>query len=442
MTYADAERFLFRELRNYRNTGSVADAPADPTTGEGEVAPPRQYPTKARLLTFLAETGHPHAAPGVRYVHVAGTNGKGTVSHCVAAMARAAGLRVGLYTSPHYVEFRERVRIDGAMISEGEVVEFVARHRDRMLALKLSFFEATAALAFHAFAARGVEVAVLEVGLGGTWDASNVITPLVSVVTNIDLEHTAELGPTRMHIAGEKAAVIKTGTPVVVGRRHPETDPVFEATAAGLHARLVYADEAIAPGTPLPPSELAGPFDDENLRVAIATWRLAGEALGLSTAAVERGYPGLTRLSEQGYRGRFQLLSRSPLVLVDAGHNAAAWSRCVPHALAVWAAWRAERGDPPSRPFVVCGFKADKPVEQFFEYLPAGARVHVSQASVLTDTPEALLPRAPAAFAKTGHATVAAGLEEVLAEAGPDDFVFVGGSSYVVGDAIAYFARR
>ena len=224
MTYSETLDYLFNSLPMYHRIGQAAYK-ADITN----------------TVSLMQHLGNPERR--FRSIHVAGTNGKGSVSHMLASILMQAGYKVGLYTSPHLVDFRERIRINGAMIPQEEVTRFVELHKDYMQSLQLSFFEMTVGLAFDYFAAQQVDVAVVEVGMGGRLDSTNVIMPDLSIITNIGFDHTQFLGNTLPLIAGEKAGIIKPGVPVVIGESHPETRPVFEQKAAEMGAPIYFADD-------------------------------------------------------------------------------------------------------------------------------------------------------------------------------------------------------
>ena len=224
MTYSETLDYLFNSLPMYHRIGQAAYK-ADITN----------------TVSLMHHLGNPERR--FRSIHVAGTNGKGSVSHMLASILMQAGYKVGLYTSPHLVDFRERIRINGAMIPQEEVTRFVELHKDYMQSLQLSFFEMTVGLAFDYFATQQVDVAVVEVGMGGRLDSTNVIMPDLSIITNIGFDHTQFLGNTLPLIAGEKAGIIKPGVPVVIGETHPETRPVFEQKAAEMGAPIYFADD-------------------------------------------------------------------------------------------------------------------------------------------------------------------------------------------------------
>lgn len=411
--YAEALAELFALERNWARDGDTGEAwDLDQTRA---------------LLTAL---GQPH----LRWpsVHVAGTNGKGTTAHAVAALAQSAGLRIGLYTSPHYVDFAERIRVDGRPAEHAWIAAWLREHLPLARRLNASYFETAVAMAFAYFAERGVELAVVEVGMGGRLDSTNVITPLVSVVTNIGLDHVAQLGPTLAHIAREKAGIVKPYTPLVVGRRQAETEAVFAEATRAHHAHLSYAPP-LAPDDPLvDASGLVGPFVAENLAAAAAAWRIAARRHPLRPAEAPRLRGTVLELT--GYRGRFQRLRENPLTLLDAGHNVDAWARSVP-ALLDLAAGR--------RLHLVVGLTAGRDATELLRLLPNDARVYTgpiafARRAVSKDVvAEAAAPRKVHVAASLTEAYQAA-----LKAATTEDAVLVIGSSFAVGDVLAYEATR
>ncbi|MBR5634319.1 MAG: bifunctional folylpolyglutamate synthase/dihydrofolate synthase, partial [Prevotella sp.] len=315
MNYKETCDFLFSQLPMFERQGAGGYKPGLQTSE-----------------TLDEYYGHPHR----RYqtIHVAGTNGKGSVSHALASILRESGLRVGLYTSPHLVDFRERIRVNGEYISEQYVVDFVESLLPSLLGegsgerLSPSFFELTTAMAFKYFADEQVDVAVIEVGLGGRLDSTNIITPMLSVITNIALDHTQFLGSTIAEIAAEKAGIIKRGVPVVIGEATPETRPVFEQKAREMEAPIFFAEEFEMPA-PLPDFELKGAYQQKNLRTILcAVAQMKSEELRmkneLSIVNCQLSIGGL------GLSGRWQTLREQPLVICDTGHNPAAWEYLAP----------------------------------------------------------------------------------------------------------------
>ena len=324
MTYQQTLDFLFSQLPMYHRIGAAAyKADIQPT------------------IDLMAALGHPECK--FRSIHVAGTNGKGSVSHMLASILQEAGYRVGLYTSPHLVDFRERIRIGGQMIPQQDVVDFVERYRQLFADLGLSFFEMTVGLAFDYFANEHVDIAVVEVGMGGRLDSTNVITPDLSIITNIGFDHTQFLGNTLPLIAGEKAGIIKPGIPVVIGETQPETRPVFERVAAERHAPISFADShyLVSPMPSDDPSQLT--FDvtrlDDHSTVRGLTCQLPGDYQRHNIATVLRAVDilrqdplfripdstisgGIARVVDNTHlRGRWQVISRRPLTICETAHN-------------------------------------------------------------------------------------------------------------------------
>jgi dihydrofolate synthase/folylpolyglutamate synthase len=398
-----------------------------------------------------SSTGHP------KYVHIAGTNGKGSVSHMLAAVLQSAGYRTGLFTSPHLVDFRERIRTDGEMIPEAAVVEFTDTYRDEMVRLGLTFFEMTTALALWWFSgnARGdyavggrVDVAVIETGLGGRLDSTNIITPEVSVITNIGLEHTQYLGNTIEAIAAEKAGIIKPGVPVVVGEADAGSAPVFRARAAELSSELIWAGRAGSFEL-----DLTGGYQRKNLATVLATVDvLRRGGMEITDDALREGLAHTVAMT--GLRGRWQVVRRAPLVVLDTAHNA--------HGLAEVTRQIARERQGHDKLWMVLGFAADKDLSAIVPLLPSDAHYILTRA----DTPRAMRADEVAekigslhtrgtsvpptegtpvaakqpdiAFPKLSTApTVSAAIERALALAGPLDMIFVGGSNFVVGEALA-----
>lgn len=328
MTYQETLDFMFSQLPMYHRIGAAAyKADIQPT------------------IDMMEALGNPERE--FRSIHVAGTNGKGSVSHFLASILQEAGYKVGLYTSPHLVDFRERIRINGEMIPEQEVVDFITHHSSLITEKHLSFFEMTVGLAFDYFAREKVDIAVIEVGMGGRLDSTNVITPLLSVITNIGLDHTQFLGDTLEKIAFEKAGIIKPGVPVVIGETQPETKPVFERVAAERHAPITFADQHWHVRTSavnrdesrllfdVLDLDMAGDREDDEWRCGLVS-QLAGSyqlknlatvfeavrqlPLPLNDHIVERG---IARVVDNTHlHGRWQVIANRPLTICETAHNA------------------------------------------------------------------------------------------------------------------------
>ena len=391
--------------------------------------------------------GHPHRQ--FKTIHVAGTNGKGSCSHTIAAILQTAGYRVGLYTSPHLVDFRERIRVNGECISEQYVVDFVEEERNFFEPLHPSFFELTTALAFKYFAEAKVDIAVIEVGLGGRLDCTNIITPILSVVTNISLDHTQFLGDTLQKIAGEKAGIIKPNVPVVIGESNAETRPVFEAKAAENNAPIIFAEdtqevlkaEHKPDGTMLYTTksygnisgELAGEYQQKNTNTVLHVVKYLKDVRIINNDDCVRS--GFANVCEApGLMGRWQTIGKSPLVVCDTGHNVGGWQYLSSQIKSVEC--KALR--------IVFGMVDDKDIEHVMDMLPKNAVYYFAQATTHRAIPVSVVGEKASAHGLHGtcYTSVDEAYEHALADADKDDFVFVGGSSYVVADLLTYLKNN
>ena len=390
---------------------------------------------------LMAHLGNPHTQ--LRAVHVAGTNGKGSTSHLIAAALQAQGYRVGLFTSPHLVDFRERIRISGEMIPEEEVVRFVAANRAFLDEIRPSFFETTMALAFWYFAEQKVDIAVIEVGLGGRLDSTNILTPLLSVITNIGIDHTEFLGNTLAEIAAEKAGIIKQHTPCVIGETQPETQPVFlnraqecDILGDGLettNCRLWFADQCGFMRKrrlkEAPNCQLKGIYQDKNQQTAFVALQVLRNICGvdISREAIATGFAQVCTLT--GLRGRWEVLSQSPLTICDTGHNSHG-IRYVAEQLSRFI----------SSPHIILGMVADKDIDDVLRLLPEQANYYFTQPA----TPRAMLATDLQARWQRIHpntqslafTTVNEAIKTAYANAHADDVVFIGGSNYLVGEVL------
>ena len=391
--------------------------------------------------------GHPHRQ--FKTIHVAGTNGKGSCSHTIAAILQAAGYRVGLYTSPHLVDFRERIRVNGECISERYVVDFVEEERNFFEPLHTSFFELTTALAFKYFAEAKVDIAVIEVGLGGRLDCTNIITPILSVITNISLDHTQFLGDTLQKIAGEKAGIIKPNVPVVIGESNAETRPVFEAKAAENNAPIIFAEdtqevlkaEHKPNGTMLYTTnsygdisgELAGEYQQKNTNTVLHVVKYLKDVHIIDNDdCVRAGFANVCEAT--GLMGRWQTIGKSPLVVCDTGHNVGGWQYLSSQIKSV--VCKALR--------IVFGMVDDKDIEHVMDMLPKNAVYYFAQATTHRAIPVSVVGEKASTHGLHGtcYTSVDEAYEHALADADKADFVFVGGSSYVVADLLTYLKNN
>ena len=383
--------------------------------------------------------GHPHQK--YQTIHIAGSNGKGSCSHTLAAILQEEGLKVGLYTSPHLVDFRERIRINGKMIPKEEVIRFVEDERAFFEPLHPSFFELTTALAFKYFADQKVDVAVIEVGLGGRLDCTNIITPILSIITNISLDHTQFLGNTLDRIAREKAGIIKRGIPVVIGETTPETKPVFLDKAKEMNAHILFAEEErevesskenVNGGRDYQTQtfgrlhgELGGAYQEKNTNTLLCALRL----LGINdTASIAKGLSNVSELT--GLMGRWQQLRTQPKVVCDTGHNIGGWQYLAPQIQAQTC--KTLR--------IVFGMVDDKDMEGVMRLLPKEAVYYWTQASSKRAFPVEIVAKEAERHALRGksYSSVREAYDNALEDSLQDDFIFVGGSSYIVADLLAY----
>lgn len=429
VTYTETLAYLYEQLPMFQRVGA-----AGYKKGLGNT------------LALVEALGNPERK--FRSVHVAGTNGKGSSSHLLAAVLQAAGYKVGLYTSPHLREFTERIRVNGQELPPDYLVAWVARWQSLFVAVQPSFFEMCVALAFAYFAEQRVDVAIVEVGLGGRFDSTNIISPLVSLITNISFDHQALLGNTLPEIAAEKAGIIKPGVPVVVSQRQPEVAGVFEREAAAQLAHLVFADQvygAVFAGEPdpetaqrplaitqhgrpyLPNAELGLPGDYQQLNLpgVLATLdELRALGFHITEAAVRTGLRQVTALT--GLRGRWSIIGRRPLVVCDTGHNAAGLALVVAQL----------RRLPHQRLHLVVGMVNDKDVATMLALLPVEGTYYFCAANIPRALPAADLLQLGTGVGLRGQAygSVPRAVAAARAAAGPADVVFIGGSTFVVAE--------
>ena len=415
MDYKESLDFLFAQLPMFSRVGAAAYKPG-----------------LERSYALAEYFGNPQRR--LRAVHVAGTNGKGSVSHLIASVLQSQGYKTGLYTSPHLVDFRERMRINGEMIPESKVIDFVERwQKGGYTGDKPSFFELTMMMAFDWFAAENVDYAVIEVGMGGRLDSTNILEPLLSVVTNISWDHTQFLGDTLPKIAAEKAGIIKSGIPAVIGEAEGELAEVFRRRAreVGTTLRQAFAevDEAANEALQCP---LAGSYQKKNVntaRVAVDELRRAG--VEISDEAVAAGFRNV--IANTHLRGRWTIVEKSPLTICDTGHNEAG----LRYNMGQLASLMAER--PGGRLRMVIGFVADKDVDHILPMFPKDAIYYVSNAQIpRAMKAEALLEKCEAlGLYARALPTVAKAYAAARAEAGAGDIIYIGGSTFVVADFLA-----
>jgi len=369
---------------------------------------------------------HPHRT--FRTIHIAGTNGKGSCSHTLAAILQSAGYKVGLYTSPHLIDFRERIRINGEQISEEYVVRFVEEERSFFEPLQPSFFELTTAMAFRYFAEQHIDVAVIEVGLGGRLDCTNIIRPDLCLITNISFDHTQYLGDTLAKIAGEKAGIIKSQTPVVIGETTPETKPVFLQKAKEMDAPLFFAEDNTTESYPNLVCELQGLYQIPNTRTILTALPLLIKAgYTLPEEAVRKGFAQVCEIT--GLMGRWQKLQECPTVICDTGHNVGGIAYIV----------KQLSTQKYRKLHMVIGMVNDKDIRGVLGLLPKEAEYYFTKASVKRALPEKELAELAQEAGLKGscYEDVPTAVKAAQQKSLPKDFIFIGGSSFIVADLLA-----
>lgn len=415
MTYQEALDYLFAQLPMFSRVGAAAYKPG-----------------LERVTELATHFGNPHKH--WRSVHVAGTNGKGSTSHIIAATLQSQGYRVGLYTSPHLVDFRERMRVNGEMIPEEKVVEFVERWQQTDYQGDApSFFELTMMMAFKWFADEAVDIAVIEVGMGGRLDSTNIITPELSVITNISWDHTQFLGDTLAKIAAEKAGIMKTGIPVVIGEAEGEVEETFRRHAedVGASIREAYreidteANEALH-------CELHGAYQEKNVNTArVAIDQLRRQGVEISREAELNGFQHVTVLT--GLQGRWMKIADTPLTIADTGHNEAGLRYNMAQLQSILPAGTGDHI--PTLRFVI-GFVADKDVDHILDLFPGDAEYYITNAPIPRAMPaDKLLAKVrERGFAARAYPSAAEAYRQAVADSNPDDVIYIGGSTFIVAD--------
>ncbi|MCF2505917.1 bifunctional folylpolyglutamate synthase/dihydrofolate synthase [Dyadobacter sp. CY107] len=429
MNYQETLDYLYSRLPVFQNVGARAFKPGLHTTRE--------------LCKFLGDPQNDYPT-----LHIAGTNGKGSTSHMLAAILQQAGYKVGLYTSPHLKDFRERIRVNGAFIGENFITEFIGENKSNIERLSPSFFEATVAMAFSYFSKESVDVAVIEVGMGGRLDSTNIITPALSLITNISLDHTQFLGETLEEIAAEKAGIIKPGVPVVISERQTDSiAEVFSTAAERVNAPVVFASnvyevnktgfqnglmeidviekESLKPVYAGLRLDLTGAYQLKNIGGVIAAIEILREkGWALQDADVRAALASVTTLT--GLKGRWQKLGEKPDIYCDTGHNTAGLASALEQFGSV--ASGCQR-------FVV-GFVGDKDISAMLQLFPSQGIFYFCQPSNMRALDSTQLMHLAAAYGLKGEAFVNVNdaLEAAKRESDPNDTIYVGGSTFVVAD--------
>ena len=424
MNYQETIEYLFNSTPVFEKVGAKAYKPGLQTTE-----------------TLDKHFGHPHRQ--FKSIHVAGTNGKGSCSHTLAAILQSEGYKVGLFTSPHLVDFRERIRVNGECISEQYIIDFVEKEHRFFEPLHPSFFELTTALAFKYFAEQKVDIAIIEVGLGGRLDCTNIITPILSIITNISKDHTQFLGNTLADIAGEKAGIIKPGVPVIIGEDLPETRPVFQQKAQKENSPIIFAQDENQQEVQKAEhingkmeyttrtwgkltGELCGDYQAKNMNTILNAVKYLTLVKNKGTS-IKYGISHVTELT--GLMGRWQKIQDKPLVICDTGHNVGGWQYLAPQIKAQ--ACRQLR--------IVFGMVDDKDVTTVMKMLPNDAIYYWTQATTKRAIKVEKIAELGTSLGLNGNVypSVNKAFKAAQADAAEDDFIFVGGSSYIVADFLS-----
>lgn len=422
-SYSETLQYLYDRLPVFHHVGSSAYKPG--------------LDNSIQLMNAL---DNPHSK--YKTIHVAGTNGKGSVSHFLSAILQKAGYKVGLYTSPHLVDFGERIRVNGETIEQQYVIDFVEQHKTLFSEIEPSFFEATMAMAFQYFADCEVDVAIIEVGLGGRLDSTNIIDPVLSVITNISFDHVGLLGDTLDKIAFEKAGIIKPNTPVVIGEYLPETRPVFKRKALEMNAKIAFSEEhekiefqGYEAGKMLVKTKKAetlkvglnGLYQLKNIATVLTVVQQLKELnFDISKQQMNAGIENVVQIT--GLRGRWEVLSDNPKVIADTGHNVAGIGFVVQQL-------KAQQYE---KLRIVIGMVNDKDISSVLDLLPKNAIYYFTQANISRAMAAIELQNQGESIGLIGsvYSSVELAVNSAIKDSNSNDLVFIGGSNFVVGEAL------
>ncbi|WP_040756465.1 bifunctional folylpolyglutamate synthase/dihydrofolate synthase [Winogradskyella psychrotolerans] len=405
MNYQDTVNWMFQQLPMYQNKGNSA--------------------FKKDLTNTINLAKHlNHPEDRFRSIHVGGTNGKGSTTHMLASILQEAGYKLGLYTSPHLKDFRERIRINGKVITEQSVINFIKRNKAFLEANQLSFFEMTVGMAFEYFANEEVDIAIIEVGLGGRLDSTNIITPELSVITNIGYDHTQMLGHTLKEIAGEKAGIIKQNIPVVIGETHSETKTVFKTNAEEMHSEIYFADQLI---DTILESDLKGAYQIHNIKTVLQSVKvLKSIGFTISEKNLEKGLLNVT--TNTGLQGRWQILGTEPKIICDTAHNKEGLTSVM----------KQLKEESFNQLHIVFGVVNDKDLDSIIPVLPVEAIYYFCKPDVQRGLDAELLKNSfekNKLFGKS-YGSVVDALTDAKSKANKHDLIYVGGSTFVVAEII------
>ena len=404
MNYQETTNWMFNQLPMYQLQGASA------------------YKKDLTNIHLLAEhLDNPHKK--IKCIHVAGTNGKGSTSHMLASILQESGYKVGLYTSPHLKDFRERIKINGAEISEAFVCEFIEQHKSFFEVNDMSFFEMSVGLAFDYFAKEKTDIAIIEVGLGGRLDATNIITPLVSVITNIGIDHVQFLGNTLELIATEKAGIIKPEVPVIIGEYTPETQPVFLAKAAANNAKIYFASDLISETYP---SDLIGDYQEHNKKTVIQTFKILNEQTNFKVGDENIKSGLLHVVKNTGLLGRWQQLGENPKVICDTAHNKNGLEIVL----------KQIQKETFNHLHIVLGVVNDKELDEVLPLFPKDATYYFCKPNIPRGLDANLLHEKALQFSLTGdtYNSVTDAYNTAQNNSTKNDFIYIGGSTFVVAE--------
>lgn len=402
MTYQQCLDWLFSQLPIYQRTGSIAY--------KADIG---------NIIQAIKKLGNPHQ--NFKSIHIAGTNGKGSTSHLLASVLQEAGYKTGLYTSPHLKDFRERIRINGEMIKQESVIQFITDNKDWFSHIGMSFFEMTVALAFHHFAKEKVDIAIIEVGLGGRLDSTNIIQPELSIITNIGLDHTELLGDSIEKIAREKGGIIKPSTPILIGRKQHQTEAIFDEIAQDNHSKLYYAENCDIE------SDLKGDYQNENKNTAYTAIKiLRTQAWNILDKHIENGFKNVQK--NTSLLARWMTLGQSPSIICDTGHNVDGVKLIVEQI----------KKTNYNELHIVFGVVNDKSIDGILKLLPKKAQYYFCQAQIPRAMHVDLLFTKAQEHQLTGNCfkSVADAFKSARSVAKENDLIFIGGSTFVVAEII------
>ena len=403
MNYQQTLDYLFSKLPMYQRQGSAAY--------KADIG---------NIVEACKILKNPHQK--FKSIHISGTNGKGSTAHMLASILQESGYKVGLYTSPHLKDFRERIKINGEKISENSVIKFVEQYKIAFGNISMSFFEYTVAMAFNLFSKEKVDIAIIETGLGGRLDSTNIINPELSIITNIGLDHTNLLGNTIEKIAAEKAGIIKPNISAIIGRKQKETQQIFKDTAKEKNSKLIYAEQQTTYS-----SDLKGKYQKENINTTVTAVRLLSEnGWGIKQNSLRNGLSNTVK--NTGLLGRWQILQEEPLIICDTGHNSDGIKEIT----------KQIKETPHNKLHFVFGTVNDKNLGAILVLLPKDAIYYFCKPNIERGLDGEKLEQEAYKFNLKGHAysSVNKAFNMAKSNAKSEDLIFVGGSTFLVAEVV------